>query len=341
MARRIESPHALVESLRTRLNLDRDPAGIDERVRLIGEMLGIAERIEERYLQMELLAFRIYDLSALGDMDGWQRDLEALGVLAREIGEPFYEYSHQTMAVAPLIQAARFEQAEQMAMAAFETGQQLGVDNNEGVMGVQLFSIRREQGRLAEIAPVVQHFLNEQGAGAAWRPGLALIYADIGELDKAREQFDRLAADEFGAIPQDSLWQTSLSYLAETCCALDAVDGAELLYELLLPYRDLAIVVGNASVCLGAAARFLGQLASLMGRWDDAEAHFRRAMELDARMAARTWLPHSQFQYSRMLFRRGRPGDTASANELLDAAAKAASDLGLRGLQIGMQSADG
>jgi tetratricopeptide (TPR) repeat protein len=114
-----------------------------------------------------------------------------------------------------------------------------------------------------------------------------------------------------------------------------------LLYELLLPYRDLAIVVGNASVCLGAAARFLGQLASLMGRWDDAEAHFRRAMELDARMAARTWLPHSQFQYSRMLFRRGRPGDTASANELLDAAAKAASDLGLRGLQIGMQSADG
>jgi tetratricopeptide (TPR) repeat protein len=341
MARRIESPRALVESLRTRLNLDRDPAGIDERVRLIGEMLAIAERIEEQYLQMELLAFRIYDLAALGDVDGWQRDLEALGVIAREIGEPFYEYSHQTMSVAPLIQAARFEQAEQMAMAAFETGQQLGVDNNEGVMGVQMFSIRREQGRLAEIAPVVQHFLNEQGAGAAWRPGLALIYADIGELDKAREQFDRLAADEFGAIPQDSLWQTSLSYLAETCYALDAVDDAELLYELLLPYRDLAIVVGNASVCLGAAARFLGQLASLMGRWDDAEAHFRRAMELDARMAARTWLPHSQFQYSRMLFRRGRPGDSASANELLDAAAKAAGELGLRGLQTGMRSADG
>jgi tetratricopeptide (TPR) repeat protein len=341
MARRIESPRALIESLRTRLNLDRDPAGIDERVRLIGEMLATAERIEEQYLQMELLAFRIYDLAALGDVDGWQRDLEALGVIAREIGEPFYEYSHQTMAVAPLIQAARFEQAEQMAMAALETGQQLGVDNNEGVMGVQMFSIRREQGRLAEIAPVVQHFLNEQGAGAAWRPGLALIYADIGELDKAREQFDRLAADEFGAIPQDSLWQTSLSYLAETCCTLDAVDDAELLYELLLPYRDLAIVVGNASVCLGAAARFLGQLASLMGRWDDAEAHFQRAMELDARMVARTWLPHSQFQYSRMLFRRGRPGDTASANELLDAAAKAAGELGLRGLQTGMQSADG
>jgi tetratricopeptide (TPR) repeat protein len=341
MARRIESPRALVESLRTRLNVDRDPAGIDERVRLIGEMLGIAERIEERYLQMELLAFRIYDVAATGDVETWQRDLDAHGELSKRIGEPFYEYSRQAMAVAPLVQAARFEQAEQMAMAAFETGRQLGVDNTEGVMGVQMFTIRREQGRLAEIAPVVQHFLNEQGAGAAWRPGLALIYADLGELDKAKDQFDRLAAEQFGAIPRDSLWQTSLSYLAETCCVLDAVDEARILYELLLPYRDLAIVVGNASVCLGAAARYLGQLASLMHRWDDADAHFRRAIELDTRMSARTWLPHSQFQYSRMLFRRGKQDEALAASELLDAAAQAADERGLRILQNRMQLADG
>jgi tetratricopeptide (TPR) repeat protein len=65
MARRIEHPRALIESLRTRLNLDRDPSSIGERVQLIGEMLGLAERIEEKHLQLELLAFRIYDLSSL------------------------------------------------------------------------------------------------------------------------------------------------------------------------------------------------------------------------------------------------------------------------------------
>jgi tetratricopeptide (TPR) repeat protein len=341
MARRIESPLALIEALRTRLNLDRDPSGIDERVQLIGEMLGIAERIEERHLQMELLAFRAYDLSALGDIEGWQRDLDALGTLSQEIGEPFYEYNHQTMSVAPMIQRGQFDKAEQMAMAAFETGQQLGVDNNEGVMGVQMFSIRREQGRLAEIAPVVQHFVNEQGAGAAWRPGLALIYADIGELEKARTEFELLAADRFADIPRDSLWQTSLTYLAETCCLLDAVEDAEVLYELLLPYRDLAVVVGNASVCLGASARYLGQLAAVLSRWDDAETHFRRAIELDSRMSAPTWLAHSQFCYSRMLFARGRPEDFESASVMFDAAAKTVGQLGLRGLQLRMKSADG
>jgi len=74
-------------------------------------MFKIAERIEERHLQMELLAFRAYDLSALGDIEGWQRDLDALGTLSQEIGEPFYEYNHQTMSVAPMIQRGQFDKA--------------------------------------------------------------------------------------------------------------------------------------------------------------------------------------------------------------------------------------
>ena len=338
MARRIESPRALVESLRTRLNIDRDPSGIHERIALIGEMLEIAERIGEKYLQMELLAFRIYDLAARGDMDGWLRDLESLRLIATEVAEPFYDYSHQTMSVAPLLQAGQFAAAEQMAMRAFETGQNLGVDNNEGVMGLQMFSIRREQGRLAEIAPVVQHFVDEQGESATWRPGLALIYADVGELDKARSEFDRLAEEQFAVIPRDSLWQTSLSYLAEICCALGDTEQAGRLYELLMPYRELAIVVGNASVAQGAAARYLGRLASLQGRWDEADDLFQQALALESRMPAPVWLAHTQYWYSRMLFDRGRRGDVEAANAMLDRAASSADELGLSGLQARMRS---
>ena len=341
MARRIESPRALIESLRTRLNLDRDPEHISERVHLISEMLAIADRIEDEYLQMELLIFRIFDYAALGEVEGWLQDLESLREIGNKVGEPFYDYNYQTMSVAPLVQLGDFEKAEQMAMSAFETGQQLSVDNNEGVMGVQMFSIRRLQGRLAEIAPVVQHFVNEQGEGAAWRPGLALIYAEIGELDKARVEFERLSTDRFSAIPQDSLWQTSLTYLAETCRALEAVDDAEILYELLLPYKDLAVVVGNASVCLGATARYLGQLATLVSRMDEAEDHFQRAIELESRMSSPVWLAHSQYWYSQMLLKRGRSGDIENANELLDSSAATASRLGLHGLRLQIQTADG
>jgi tetratricopeptide (TPR) repeat protein len=341
MARRIGDPGALIESLRTRLNLDREPGGIADRVRLIDEMLPLAQQIDDKYLLMELSAYRAYDLVALGDTVGRDRDLEALRQNSVDVAEPFYEYMYETMAVAPAIDAGEFGKAEQMAMAAFETGQQLGVDNNQGVMGVQMFTIRREQGRLAEIAPIVQHFVSERGSGAAWRPGLALIYADLGQLDKARTEFEQLSGDGFGSIPRDSLWQTSLVYLAETCCALDDCDQAETLYDLLVPYRKLAVVVGSASVCLGASSRYLGQLAAALGRWDDADAHFRHALELDARTSSPVWLAHSRFQYSRMLSQRGRPEDLGKSDQLLDSAVLAAAEFGMHGLESRIKASTG
>jgi tetratricopeptide (TPR) repeat protein len=341
MARRIENPGALIEALRTRLNLDREPDGIAGRVRLIDEMLRIAEKIDDKYLLMELSAYRVYDLVALGDTAGRDRDLEALHQNSVDIGEPFYEYVYETMAVAPAIDAGRFEAAERMAMAAFETGQKLGVDNNQGVMGVQMFTIRREQGRLAEIAPIVQHFVSERGSGAAWQPGLALIYADLGHLDRARSEFERLSGERFGSIPRDSLWQTSLVYLAETCCALDDCDQAATLYELLEPYRELAVVVGSASVCLGATSRYLGQLATALERWELADEHFQYSIELDTRTSAPVWLAHSQFQYSRMLARRGRAEDVGESNRLLNSAKQAVAELGMRGLESRIKASTG
>lgn len=333
MARRVGDPRALIESLRTRLNLDRDPARIDGRIRLIGEILETADRIDDKYLQMELHAFRAYDLAAMGDTTGWVCDIEGLHKISAEISEPFYEYNHQTMTAALPIMYGRFDEAESLVMRAFETGQRLGADNNEGVMGVQMFTIRREQGRLAEIAPIVKHFVDEHGAGAAWRPGLALVYADIGDREKARVEFDRLAADSFGAIPRDSLWQTSLSYLAEVCCELDAAEEAKILYDFLLPYKKLTVVVGNASVCLGATSRFLGQLATMLGQWDAADRHFKHALELNSRMGASAWLAHTQYQYSKMLFQRGGASDIKFANELMDTALHTANELEMRGLE--------
>ena len=199
-------------------------------------------------------------------------------------------------------------------------------------MGVQMFSIRREQGRLQEIAPLVKHFVSEHGANAAWRPGLALIYTDLGQLEEAQAEFERLAVDDFAAVPRDSLWQTCLTYLAEVCDGLQDTKRAHVLYRLLLPYAELTVVVGNAIVCLGATSRFLGQLASVLEHWVDAEKHFEHALRLDVSMHANPWIAHTQFQYARMLLRRGNSEDESRANEMIDAARNMAQQLGMNGL---------
>ena len=143
---------------------------------------------------------------------------------------------------------------------------------------MQMFTIRREQGRLREIAPLVRRFVEQHGVGAAWRPGLALIYADLGLEPEARAEFERLAANDFAAIPTRRTVADEPRYLTEVCDYLQDRERAGVLYELLRPYSELAVVVANATVCLGATSRFLGQLATVTGRWDEAEAHFQHAL---------------------------------------------------------------
>jgi tetratricopeptide (TPR) repeat protein len=333
MARRLDDPHAIIDSIRTRLVVDRDPGGIHERVELAGEMLEIARKLGDKHQQIEATTYRIYDILALGDADSWEADLKSQQAIIESIGEPFYKYLGCAMRVAPAIQAGIYGAAEKLAMEAFAAGQQLGVDNAEGVLGIQMFTIRREQGRLREIAPMLKQFMNDE-ATAAWLPGLALIYAEIGQLDDASTELERLAVDDFAILPRDSLWQTSLVYLAEVSDYLQDAECAQALYRLLMPYAELTVVVGNAIVCLGATSRFLGQLAATLSNWDDADTHFTHALDLNTRMNATPWLAHTRYQYARMLMRRADDDDVSRANELLDEALITAQELGMHGLLV-------
>ena len=58
-----------------------------------------------------------------------------------------------------------------------------------------MFAIRREQGRLAEVAPVVKRLVEENPDKKAWPPGFALIAADLGFEGAGAAAFARLGRD--------------------------------------------------------------------------------------------------------------------------------------------------
>ena len=89
------------------------------------------------------------------------------------------------------------------------------------------------------------------------------------------------------------------------------------------------VVVGNMTVCYGAVSRYLGALAAMLERWDDAERHFEGALAMNRRMEAPPWVAHTQHQYAGMLLRRNRSGDRERALELLHAAFATAHGLGM------------
>ena len=197
---------------------------------------------------------------------------------------------------------------------------------------VTIFSLRREQGRLGELAPVLARFLGSTRAAEIWGPGLALLYVELDQLAEARAEFERQAASGFEDLPQDGRWSTCVIYLAEVCAALGDARRAAVLYRLLLPFADRLLVLGGA-VCSGASGRHLGLLSATMSRWREAERHFEEALATNARVSA--WLPlaKTQHDYATMLLARGARGDRERADALLRSSLETARRLGLRALE--------
>jgi tetratricopeptide (TPR) repeat protein len=149
------------------------------------------------------------------------------------------------------------------------------------------------------------------------RTALALIYKQLNRETEARDEFERLAANDFADLPPDWFWLACVTNLAETCAFLHDAQRAATLYELLLPYAERTVVVAYAHTCYGSASRHLGLLAATMSRWEEAVQHFEYAIEMNTALEARPYLAHTQEDYARMLIDRDGPGDRDKAFRLL------------------------
>ena len=166
--------------------------------------------------------------------------------ITEEIRQPFHHYVTTGFHTMQALLDGRFADAEHLAQKGLEFGQQAEVENADGVFGIQMFLLRREQGRLAELAPAVRYFVR-QHAATAWRPGLALIYSELGLVQEARTEFEHLAQHDFADLPRDGLWVTCITYLAEVCTFLQDTARAATLYHLLRPYAGRNVIVGGVS----------------------------------------------------------------------------------------------
>jgi class 3 adenylate cyclase len=333
MARRLGDPAVLVFALKAQQDsLWGRPERINEVFASAEEMLRLAEEIGDKEKAHDARYWRLFCLLELGDIQAADAELEALIRLDEEIRQSFYMYVSIGLQAMRALLEGRFADAERLAQQGLAVGQRLQGEDTSGVFGLQMFTIRREQGRLREVEPVVRLFVQQNPAASTWQPGLALVYSELGLEQEAREMFERLAANDFADIPRDAMWVTSMTYLAEVCAFLGDTRRADILYQRLLPYAKHNVMLGGGFACVGAAARYLGMLATTMLRWEEAAKHFHAALEINARMRARPSLAHTQQQYAEMLLTRGQPGDRDRAMSLLDEALAIASQLGMGAL---------
>jgi class 3 adenylate cyclase len=335
MAQRLNDRRSMFEILVSDLMPNGAPPpsgnGIEERRRALALIWEIAKEFEST-LQVEALSRSGAGFLEIGDIDGFERTVRRQQEVAQTTRANFDQWiAMNGEAMRGIIQGA-FRDAERSALEALNVLSSHDVDFPLGVYGMQMFTVRREQGRLAEVAPLVKRFVSENPQDSVWRPGLMLIASDLGFEAQARRTFESIAESDF-ALPLDSKRTVTLAYLAEVCARLRDGRRAEQLYGLLLPYRELAIVVPTHTLCCGAAARYLGMLSTAMGDWPSAERHFEAALAMEERMRAWPWLAHTRCEYADMLLARGWQQDTVRAGEFRQMSLAAADRLEMGGLR--------
>ena len=165
----------------------------------------------------------------------------------------------------------------------------------------------RERGRAAEAEVLLRGVLTRHRNLAEGHALLGALLADLGRDAEARRQLDRLETSE--------LTPSVAALAAETAAAVKAPEHA---HRLVAPLQ--AHTPAGAG-WHGSVARHLGLLGHVLGRWDEAESHFRVAVAANAQAAAPVLVAHTRRHYSALLRVRGGPADWDLAIDLLSDAA--------------------
>ncbi|WP_425046479.1 AAA family ATPase [Primorskyibacter sp. S87] len=292
-----------------------------QQLQALAEKLGNLDRGRDR-------AISLFVSAEMGDRGQWEYYLGLLSEVADADRHPqlFWVETHAHAMMAIL--DGDFDSAERFANKALKIGRRTHGQHVEGVFGVQMFTIRREQARLGEVAPVIRKLIDDNPDDMTWKPGFGVIASELGYTEAAERILHEVAATGFD-LPLDAIYSTTLSYLADICIAVGNEAHAQTIYELLAPYAELTITAGVTTVCNGAAGRKLGGLAALLGDWNRAETHFETALKLDQAMRARPWITHSKADYATALRRRGRREDAEHALVLEAEALEICQELGM------------
>jgi eukaryotic-like serine/threonine-protein kinase len=330
IAREIDDPTSLAAALVRKIFIPAGPDAPGERLALADEMVELGERCGDREAVVRGHAYRLWSFLELGDVPAVDRELELYARLAEELRMP--EHTWHTFALRGMraLLDGDVEAAERLAFEARQAGERAEQPLAQQYHGIQMIQIRSMQDRAGELLPAVRELAERFPGIPAWRVGQVTLAARSGDVELAKRELDRFAADDFNVLPRDVNWFAGMSLMGEAIAMVGAREHAERAYEQLLPYEGLVIVVARAAACNGPIDRVLGLLARTMGRLDDAERHLGNAVEIATRMNDRPGMALCGLALAEVLLERDRDNDRELALELLSTVLGTAREMSAR-----------
>jgi DNA-binding CsgD family transcriptional regulator/tetratricopeptide (TPR) repeat protein len=326
MARAIDDLECVIAVLQALIIVTPEP------LRLLdasAELRDVSIRIGDTWSATYATANMFRILVELGNLDEAREVLKQHQMLSNRGRFLVFQFMGHVYEALLALAAGLFDEAEAAAERAHTLGDSSDTVFDAGVYGLQMFAIRREQGRLAEVLPVMRVLSARSDADQqVWRPGLTALYAELGMLDESRRELDALAPHGFAAVPRDSVWPACLTFLAEACVACGATQYAPILMRELDLYAGRNLMVAM-TICFGPADRLRGGLAHLLGFDDLADGYFRAALTLADTSSSPVWRARVQYEWAMLA---ADTGDLATATGLAEQSHATASVLHMRTL---------
>jgi class 3 adenylate cyclase/tetratricopeptide (TPR) repeat protein len=306
------------------------PDRIDERLARTEEAIELADRLgdraasfqaryEHRHVLMELL--RVEEADALR---------EDLLRRAGELGLPFLRWQAEIIVGSREMDRGLLETAESHVEATMTLGTRTGIVEALATYGGQLHDIRLMQGRRREIAPLFIEAAIANPTIPSLRTAAIGLCFEVGDLAEARRRYDDEVASGF-SYPRAAQWLGAMDGAVDGCVMLGDSAGAATLYERLLPYADRAIY--QIATSTRPLAGLLARLATQLGRFDEAEEHFEKAVGYGERLQAVYWTMRTLLDHADLCVARGAPGDDERARELATRARDTSREFGFAGLE--------
>ena len=207
LAERANDPSILAYALTSRHFVLRRPDSAPAAIRpFVERAVGlVADAPPSDVLALALQELLVSQL-AEGDGAGFEASFAHYDLVVGALRQPFFSWVRSMLAGTRDIVAGRVAEAERAAPMVLELGRRIGSANAFGAFAGQLIGVRFEQGRLAELEPVVRAVLAEGIRVPIMRAIHVAIVESAGPPGSGQAALEAVMEHDLADFPRDESW---------------------------------------------------------------------------------------------------------------------------------------
>ncbi|MGH2865774.1 MAG: ATP-binding protein [Solirubrobacteraceae bacterium] len=230
--------------------------------------------------------------------------LDHMKRIADELGQPTLQWFAAFTGAGFELMRGDLAGGERLLERAFQIGQEAEEPDAILVHGVQLCHTRLHQGRGQEVLAMLEQGVSTYPGVPAWK---AVLAETLGWLDRRAEAatiLKQATSERFEHVAPEPTRLTALSLYADAAVLSGDAAAAAILYELIEPTGEQ--IVWSGATGYGHARMWLGLLAVVLGRYEQADQHLQFACEFHEANDLSLWAARTHLGWAQALADRGQ-----------------------------------